>query len=108
MSGGHFDYSQYHINEIADELERIINTPKGVQHTYDENGQFQQYDYSPETLEQFKKGMLMLRIAYCYAQRADWLISGDDGEEAFHKRLKEDVNVVLNEYEEKYVNAGTT
>ena len=52
-------------------------------------------DYSKETLDEFRKGLDILNKAYIYAQRIDWLISGDDGEESFHRRLKED----LEEYE---------
>lgn len=29
--------------------------------------------------------------AQVYAQRIDWLLSGDDGEDNFHLRLKEDL-----------------
>lgn len=31
-------------------------------------------------------------MAEIYAQRIDWLISGDDNENTFHKRLKEEIN----------------
>lgn len=27
-----------------------------------------------------------------YTQRIDWLLSGDDGEESFHSRLKEELD----------------
>jgi hypothetical protein len=30
-------------------------------------------------------------MAEIYAQRIDWLLSGDDGEDSFRKRLKEDL-----------------
>jgi hypothetical protein len=33
-----------------------------------------------------------LKIAQVYAQRVDWLVSGDDGEESFITRLDEDLN----------------
>jgi hypothetical protein len=49
------------------------------------------YAYSDDVIEEFKKGLGVLRKAQVYAQRIDWLISGDDGEESFHKRLKEDL-----------------
>ena len=39
----------------------------------------------------------MIRVAEIYAQRADWLLSGDDGEEEFHERLKEDLEGLCNE-----------
>ena len=39
----------------------------------------------------------ILRRAEIYAQRVDYLISGDDGEESFHSRLKEE----LEKYEQQ-------
>jgi TFIIF-interacting CTD phosphatase-like protein len=39
----------------------------------------------------FKKGLDILRKAQIYAQRIDWLVSGDDGEDYFHSRLKNDL-----------------
>jgi hypothetical protein len=42
-------------------------------------------------VEEFKNAAKYLRIAYVYAQRVDWLISGDDGEESFLERLKEEL-----------------
>ena len=33
----------------------------------------------------------LLKKAEVYAQRIDWYISGDDGEESFLRRLKEDL-----------------
>jgi hypothetical protein len=35
--------------------------------------------------------MKSIRVAAVYAQRIDWLISGDDGEESFLERLKEEL-----------------
>lgn len=59
----------------------------------DENGEQVYYnDFSKETLEELKKGLDLLNRAYIYAQRIDWLLCGDDGEESFHKRLKEDLD----------------
>lgn len=48
-------------------------------------------EYDKQTLKEMKKGMEILRKAYVYAQRIDWLLSGDDGERTFHERLKEDL-----------------
>ena len=76
MSGGHFDYHQYRIREIAESVEDII----------------QNYEYPPEVLEKIKEGSDTLKKAEIYAQRIDWLISGDDGPETILKRLKEDLN----------------
>lgn len=62
------------------------------EHYYDEDGkETNYYDYEPETIEEFCKAIKVLREAAVYAQRIDWLLSGDDGEETFHKRLKEEL-----------------
>jgi len=76
MSGGHFDYHQYRIREIAESVEDII----------------QNYKYPPEVLEKIKEGLDILKKAEIYTQRIDWLVSGDDGPETFLERLKEDLN----------------
>lgn len=77
MSGGHFDYTQDHIRDIAEEVERIVA--------------HKAYSLGPETLAEFEKAVRVLREAYVYAHRIDWLLSGDDGEEAFHERLAHDL-----------------
>ena len=77
MSGGHFNYTQRHIDEMADEIESVVDN--------------RLYDLSDATLQEFDTAIHFLRVAYVYAQRIDWLLSGDDGEESFHKRLKEDL-----------------
>ena len=46
---------------------------------------------TPETMAEFKAGLEILRQAHIYAQRIDWLMSGDDGEDSFHRRLKHDL-----------------
>lgn len=89
MSGGHFNYTQYTISEIADEVEQLILTNDSDEKN--EWGEVKGYHFSPETIEEFKKGLVILRQAYEYAQRIDWLVSGDDSEEWFHKRLKHDL-----------------
>jgi hypothetical protein len=50
------------------------------------------YEYPPHIIEEFKNAVKHLKIAQVYAQRVDWLVSGDDGEESFMKRLGEDLN----------------
>jgi len=86
MSGGHFQYKQWEIDNIADEVEQLILTNDSEEK--DEWGDRKGYHFSPETIEEFKKGLVLLRQAYVYAQRIDWLVSADDGEDSFHNRLK--------------------
>ena len=49
------------------------------------------YLYSEETIAEFKKGLETLRQAFVYIQRIDWLVCGDDDEDTFHPRLKDDL-----------------
>jgi len=105
MSGGYFDYKQWHITEIADRVESLIES-NGREKTREElKGEFwhgddwyekypedlSHYKYPDEVIEKFKEGMKVLRVAAVYAQRIDWLLSGDDGEESFLKRLQEEL-----------------
>lgn len=53
--------------------------------------------YTPETLEEFKKGVKALKKAKIYADRIDWLLSGDDSEKSFHKRLTKELEGLENE-----------
>lgn len=76
MSGGHFDYDQNRIKYIVERLESYLDKDN---------------DYSRATVEKMHDGLEALRIAYIYAQRIDWLVSGDDGEDSFLRRLKEDL-----------------
>lgn len=108
MSGGAFDYNQYQIQNIADSIEQeIINN--GREKTKEElknegwsdpnwferyPEDLKYYEYPPEVIEEFKNAVLALRIAYVYAVRVDWLLSGDDGEESFLKRLKDDLGKI--------------
>jgi hypothetical protein len=88
MSGGHFDYVQYRIDQAADELQSYIDRCESEE--VDEYGY--KPDYSPETLEKFKECERMLRIGGAMLHRIDWLAEGDDGEETFHKRLADDLS----------------
>jgi hypothetical protein len=38
-----------------------------------------------------KEAVKALKIAQVYAQRVDWLLSGDDGEESFLRRLDDEL-----------------
>ena len=167
MSGGHFDYNQYHIEDIAEQLEMDIDDIEYARNkigkakkkelygylisddgrkeytfwlinmcnrytnredllkslaeeikVYEKDGKIfvkeNGNDYEvviyedeteewaddhwhfeiedPEVLEEFKRGLKILKMAAIYAQRIDWLMSGDDGEESFKRRLKEELD----------------
>lgn len=38
-----------------------------------------------------RDGVEALKTAYVYAQRIDWFLSGDDGEESFVSRLNDEL-----------------
>ena len=92
MSGGHFQYKQYELGHIADEIEQLIldNDSEEVNEWGDKKG----YGYSPETIAKFKIARMSLLLAQIYVQRIDWLVSGDDGEDSFHSRLEADFDAL--------------
>jgi hypothetical protein len=84
MSGGHFDYKQYAIREITEEIERVLSNES-------ENGE---YELTPEVVEEFKKAIKILKMASVYTQRIDWLLSGDDSEKTFFQRLEKELKEI--------------
>lgn len=94
MSGGHFEYKQYHLQSIEEEIEGLIEEQANPVDEYTEK-------FSPETIARFKEGVIAMRIAYVYANRIDWLVSGDDGEESFHERLEQELGEALFPREEE-------
>lgn len=97
MSGGHYNYYQRNILDIVESIEEIIeNNRKPVEKKDRYFDEEYYHDYPDEVIEKFKEGIGHLKIAYVYAQRIDWLISGDDGEESFLERLKNDLEQLNN------------
>lgn len=74
--------------QIADSIEKVIlnNQCEEITEYGDKVGKF----YSQKTIAEFKNGVNMLRQAFVYVQRIDYLLEGDDSEESFHKRLSEE------------------
>jgi len=87
MSGGHFDYQQHRIRDIAESIQSLIDANDDT--SIDEYGCQRGREYAPEVIAKMQEGVLALNRAYAYAHRIDWLVSGDDGEENFLRRLKE-------------------
>ena len=90
MSGGRFQYQQHNIWQIAEEIQNVIdnNSDESLNEWGDRRGR----GYSPEVIAKLHEGVRILKMAYIYAQRADWLLSDDDGEESFLERLEEELN----------------
>ena len=102
MSGGFFDYKQWHIDNIADQIEQeVIMSGKPIPKSkwyYFEREEYNEthkqpmnYAFPEEVLRRMEEAIYALRRAAIYAQRADYLISGDDGEESFMERLKKEL-----------------
>ena len=51
-----------------------------------------------------KDAYRQIRIAYIYAQRVDWMMSGDDSQESMQQRLEVD----LRDFEEEFKNKNWT
>ena len=106
MSGGAFNYDQYKIGYMVDQIQETVvkngveKTPEDLKNEgwrdpdwykkYPED--LFHYKYPDEVIEKMKEGIEVLKRAQIYAQRIDWLLSGDDGEESFLRRLEEELN----------------
>jgi hypothetical protein len=91
MSGGHFDYAQHRIRDIAESVLELIekngNKKEQDKYEYLQYGDEYHYEYPEDIIDYFKEAYKALRIAEVYAQRIDWLVSGDDGEDSFRRRI---------------------
>lgn len=88
MSGGHFQYEQYRMHDIASEIERLIEINDSTEQ--DDCGYEKGGHYPPEIIARFKLAAERLKQAERMAQRIDYLVSGDDGEESFLRRWAEE------------------
>ena len=90
MSGGHFDYIQYRMEEVADEIDELIKENNSIEES-DYFGYKYSNNFPEEIIERFKVAVHTIRQAQEMAQRVDWLVSGDDGEESFMSRWDAEV-----------------
>ncbi len=95
MSGGHWEYMQYQIDRIAEDVNRLIenNDSDALNDWGDAIGR----KYNQDVIDRFREAEQALRRAYIYAQRIDWLLSGDDGEEQFLLRLARELSALEGE-----------
>lgn len=105
MSGGQWDYLQSKLPWVIEDIESLIERngkEKTEEELKDESWRGSDwyekypedlfhYKYPDEIIAEFKNGIEAISKAYVYMQRIDWLLSGDDGNENFLKRLKEDL-----------------
>lgn len=102
MSGGFFDNKQWHISDIADGIEQeVIMSGRPIpkqKWSYYERQEYEEthkqpmnYAFPEPILRRMEEAVYALRRAAIYAQRTDYLICGDDGEESFERRLQEEL-----------------
>ena len=100
MSGGAFEYNQYQIRMIWEEIQEELDK-QGQEKDFSpwEKEYFEKYPeqrfeevYRQDVQQIFKDGIEALKKAEVYAQRIDWFLSGDDGEDSLVSRLKSDLD----------------
>ena len=104
MSGGHWDYLQYRLTDVAEDIDKLIKnnvkpkTEEELNESWYDDEWYEKYpeelnhhEYSDEVIKQFKSASTMVKIAQIYIQRMDWLLSGDDGSKSFLRRIDEDL-----------------
>ena len=88
MSGGTFEYRQRELLNLLEELD-----------TYFKIYEKEEPDEIPyEVYNKYNKAIKILRTAYIYLQRFDWLFAGDDDYESFLRRVDDDLKELDREY----------
>ena len=87
MQQGFFDYDEQRFSNIADAImseiadnDRIVDYEFGYTHSF-----------CDETILKFIEAVRMLREAKVYVHRIDVLLSGDENEKTFLRRLNKDL-----------------
>lgn len=89
MSGGHFQYQQYRLDDMADTIDRMIENNDSTEP--DEYGFKTGRHYPPDIIARFRETRDALKRVAAMVQRVDWLVSGDDGEDSFRQRWAKEV-----------------
>lgn len=106
MSGGKWEYVQYRLTDVIEDIEREIQKsgkPKTKEELKDESWRdadwyvkypedLNHYKYPDEVIDEFKKGLELVKLAQIYIHRIDWLLCGDNGDETFLERLREELD----------------
>lgn len=85
MSGGHFDYEQYRIQQAADDLNNYI--AKVVNNEFEDDWK---PEYSQDTLNKFKVCAKELERVATMLHHIDYLICSDYSEKRFKEFWKKD------------------
>jgi len=92
MSGGSLEYGYSKIEMITDLIEEEIA----------QNGKEDDWGYktehSKEMIDAMLKTIWKLKEASVYARRLEWYLSGDDGEDNYFERIKEDLEEAVEQF----------
>ena len=105
MSGGKWQYIQYRLTDIVDDIKSEIEksgrekTSEEIKEEgwydpewYDKYPEYRfHYKYPDDVIEEFKKAVDIINKAKTYIHGIDWLLCGDYGDETFIERLKEEL-----------------
>lgn len=100
ISGGYFEYKQYHVSELASDITSYMKELDSPIENNDD-GEYNYHPASQFTPEQLKSVLRIsnyvrnqLMVCGVIVQRLDWLASCDDGFESFEERLGEELEKV--------------
>jgi hypothetical protein len=105
MSGGTFDYNQYKIRQIWEDIQQKLDK-SGKEKSkedlrYYDKEYFEKYPeerfedvYREDVQQIFKEGIEILKKAEIYTKRIDYYLSGDDSEDSLVSRLKSDLDAL--------------
>ena len=85
MSGGHFDYAQYRLTQIADDIRVAIDNNDNTE--VDEYGSRIGRGFRPETIVIFERSAAHLVELQATVTHIDHLLSGDTSEKTFLTRV---------------------
>ena len=85
MSGGHFDYVQHKVNDVAEEIEHMLDEEK-----------------NPEVKGIYADAARIIKEAAIYIHHIDWYISGDNGVDNFVMGLYNDLHANLERMRSKH------
>ena len=101
MSGGHFEYKQFHIEDVAEKIKEHLKNQGELKDDVELLGMRDYYETYPDekyngveskdVQDRFKEAIRHLELAKIYTHRIDWYLSGDDGEESFLERLEDEI-----------------
>ena len=92
MSGGHFNYVQWRLTEVSQEIEdRIENNGSQMRDGWND---LLYDDFSSETLTRFKLAARLTELAQKAITRVDWLLCSDDGEDSFQERWDKEIGSI--------------